>query len=206
MHWGVDKTPPMSWAVDAPACARHTPRGGAVHAVPARGRAVRGPQRAWPAEALRLSAGVKPRSRPRAAVAACAAGPSGAADTTPGPAQGYGRPGSLDGLSEDDLPTQGRAVVNPQTTGTALAERDTGSDLAYLSVSDNHAQHAAAHTGLACPPLGCPLATRSLPHLPTCLLSAAVPLSGVDGHPAAGAARHWVLRHSQHGLPAPTTD
>jgi hypothetical protein len=141
----------MSWVVDAPACARHTPRGGAAHAAPARGRAARCPQRAWPSEALRLSAGVKSPSLPRAAAAACSAGPSGSGDITPELAQGYGRPGSLDGLSEDDLPTQGRSVVNPQTTGTALAERDTGSDLAYLSVRGHHAQHAAAHTGLARP-------------------------------------------------------
>ena len=196
----ADKTRAMSWVVDAPPCARHTPRGAAAHAAQSRGRAVRGPPRAWEAPALRLSAGVKAACLPRTGASGCAAAPSGSGDTAPGPARGYGRPGSLDGLSEDDLPTQGRALVNPQTAGTALAERDSGgSDLAYLSVSghDTQACSLTQGPGVRAPWLpGLLPPQRTHPALPMPVLftercfaaPSSGPPSGVDGHPAAGAA------------------
>ena len=96
-------------------------------------------------------------------------------------ASAYGLPG-LEGLSEDDLPTQGRAVVSPQR-GTAVAERDSGSsDLAYLSVR-------ACGSGLSGQALTHPLQT-----------------TGAPGHSAVRPARHRLLRHAQHGLPPPAVD
>ena len=113
-------------------------------------------------------------------------------------------PPGLGGLSSDDLPTQGRSVVEG-TRSTAVAERDpSGSDQDYLSV----------RTTTPTTPQGC-----GHPRTRACILgdhftgcfehrrrkrvakaSLAAP-AGVDGHHAAGGpTQHRVLWHAQHGV------